>query len=526
MTASRAFLLFAALSIFLTLFYQLGNMAFIGADEPRYARIGEEMLLRGDYVTPTLNFRPWLEKPPLLFWMAAASQSIFGAGEFGARFPVAVTALLGVLFAGFFAWRTRGVRPAILTTMILTTCGLYFTFGRAASTDMPLTAFLTGALAFAFLACEKRGPYAVLAGVCLALAVLAKGIVAVILLAGVMGLYFVLLDEFRLSLKQSVEMTAAFLLCSIPWHYFVWLENGYDFVATFWINHHLARFVTDLHHHTQPLWFFVPILIVGLFPWTFFLTTAANRIWLAGRRLRAEDRDQLFLALWMALPVLFFSLSSSKLAGYILPSIPPAAILIAREWDAIWEGDFLARLRLPLTLALTKAFLLIFSLLLLFGMQIAYRSSWIGALLALPLLAAVCWIHFDRKEGRLPRAFLALAGAAATTAGLAAWVAAPVFQDYHSAQYMALLARPHISREQPLIQYRYFHHTALYYTDYQATDEAVSGMDNLHKWMVRNPQSEYWLITQNHGFQELEREPAAELVAVRGNLYLFRLHTE
>ena len=199
MTQKWSVALFCGSVIYLTLFYQLGNLAFLGADEPRYARIGEEMNLRDSYITPTLNFRPWLEKPPLLFWLEAGSFQLFGVHEWSARLPVGIVALLSLLMMALLAFKLAGPRVAILTVLILSTSMLFVAFARAASTDTILVALLSAAMVCGFQA--TRGVsilWAGSAGVALGLSVLAKGPVAVVLFAGIFGLYFLLEQEIGL----------------------------------------------------------------------------------------------------------------------------------------------------------------------------------------------------------------------------------------------------------------------------------------------------------------------------------------
>jgi len=189
----------------LTLFYQLGNLSFFGSDEPRYARVGEEMNLRGSYITPTLNFRPWLEKPPLLFWLEAVSFRLFGVHEWSARLPAATLALLSLFIVALLTVELAGRRVAVFTVLILCTSGLFFVFARAASTDTLLVALLTTAMVCGFQATRQRTIlWAASAGLALGLAVLAKGPVAVVLFAGVFGSYFLLEQKFGWNLKQII----------------------------------------------------------------------------------------------------------------------------------------------------------------------------------------------------------------------------------------------------------------------------------------------------------------------------------
>ncbi|MGW8182069.1 MAG: ArnT family glycosyltransferase, partial [bacterium] len=133
---------------YLTLLHQLGTLPFFGSDEPRYAQIAKEMHGHGDLITPTLEGRPWLEKPPLLFWMLIASFSYFGPSEWSARLPNAFLALVTAISIGAFTRAYRGLRCGFLAFLILTTSLLFVGYSRAASTDLPMTA----AYAFSMIA--------------------------------------------------------------------------------------------------------------------------------------------------------------------------------------------------------------------------------------------------------------------------------------------------------------------------------------------------------------------------------------
>jgi len=516
--------LFCCSVIYITLFYQLGNLAFMGADEPRYARIGEEMNLRHSYVTPTLNFRPWLEKPPLLFWLEAGSFKLFGVHEWSARLPVALLGLLTLLVVGWFASYLAGGRAGVLAVLVLCTSSLFFVFARAASTDMPLAAAFTTAMVCAFQAWRSnRIIWSAGSGLALGLAVLAKGPVALVLFVGVFLFCCLLLQKIVWRWHQIACGALVFLVCTIPWFWLVWMENGYSFVSTFLINHHLARFVTDIHHHSQPLWYFPVVIVIGFFPWICFLGSAVLRAWRSGSHLLHEDHsDQLFLWLWVLVPLVFFSFSQSKLAGYVLPIFPPLAILVAIEWDHYLKGDTLTFriMRSQLTVLSVMAFLVVGTLMWFF--YSTYRTPVLGILLILPISAGMvrAWVEFRKKHS--VEVFLSLVAAMTLFAALAFWKVAPVLDDYHSARDICRVAVPLISQREPLILYRYFHHSAHYYAAYQTTQESVVRLEDLHRYFLEQPQSDYYILTQEEGWEELQ-ELNPELIRQNGNLYLVRL---
>ncbi len=516
--------LFCGSVIYLTLFYQLGNLAFLGADEPRYARIGEEMNLRDSYITPTLNFRPWLEKPPLLFWLEAGSFRLFGVHEWSARLPVATLALLSLLMMALLAFKLAGPRVAILTVLILSTSGLFVAFARAASTDTLLVALLSTAMVCGFQATRNGSLlWAGSAGVALGLAVLAKGPVAVVLFAGVFGLYFLLEQELGWTALQIAVAASLFFVTSVPWFWQVWEENGYDFVATFWLNHHLARFFTDIHHHSQPFWYFLAVVALGFFPWVCFLGSAALRTWHRRRHLLSSAyRPELFLWLWVGVPFIFFSFSESKLAGYILPVFPPLAVIVALEWEHWLKGDLISHRLMPAQLMALVGYGLAVAVSLIWGSYSAYGALGLGILLALPILGGMTWAYMKFRQRRPLAIFLSLVAAMTLFTALTFWRAAPVVDDYHSARDLCQLILPKISTKEPLLLYRYFHHTALYYTNYQTAQESLSDLAGLQDYFQNHPQSRYYILTQESGWRQLQQLELS-LVRHQGNLYLLEI---
>ncbi len=507
--------------VYLVLFYKLGNLAFVGADEPRYARIAEEMTDRQDYVTPTLQGRPWLEKPPLLFWLEAGSFKFLGISEWSARLPIAFCALIAGLATAFMAGTVSGSRPGWQAFLVLMTSPLFFVYGRSGSTDMPLLAALTVAVVAGYEA--SRGfsfEWALGAGAALGLAVLAKGPVALLLFGGIFVLYSLLTQAYPWTWKQTLLGVLAFLATAVPWYGLVWLRNGPNFVSTFWLNHNLARFLTPIHHHSHPFWYYVPVLLIGFFPWVFFLLSSAARLIRSRGSVLRLHREEVFLWIWFLVPFLFFSESNSKLAGYILPVLAPLAILVGMEWERLLADDVTARRWLRRELVALFTVGLLVCVVLVLGFARVYHSRWLGAALAAPLFLGLAGgFHYFRGR-RLHAVFMVMLASMTLFAAFAYWLAAPVVDDYHSARDLSRVARSSISPERPLILYRYFHHTALYYTDYSATPEAVPDRDALRSYFVSHPQDRYLILTQESGWRDLQDGFRARLIRHQGNLYL------
>lgn len=319
-------LIILALLCYALFFHALGGIGMIGPDEPRYAAVAREMLRSGDYVTPRLFGLPWFEKPPLMYWVAALGYKIFGVGETGARFPSALGATISVFMIYWCGRRFWDRAAGFLAALILASSIGFFAFARAASMDMPLTACLTAALAFFLVAMNDQTPrrrsylYGFYAA--LGLGVLAKGPIAVLLpVLALLG--FTLLrgnrQEWRNWYLRGFWVTAAI---AVPWFALCTIINGRKFIDVFFINQNIERFISTIHGHDRPFYFYLPVLLLLTFPWTFILISALRRKF---------GKNEQMLALWAIVPFVFFSFSGSKLPGYILPVVPAFALLCCRE---------------------------------------------------------------------------------------------------------------------------------------------------------------------------------------------------
>jgi 4-amino-4-deoxy-L-arabinose transferase-like glycosyltransferase len=330
-------LLLAGFCAFLFL-YGLGQFGLIGADEPRYAQVAREMLDRHDWITPVLGGQPWLEKPPLYYWQAMLAYKIFGVSDWAARLPAVFDATFLVLAVYFFLRRFRRgfeLDGALITASSAGMVG----YARAASMDMALAAaFTIGMLGWwAWRETGSRIHLAVFYGF-MALGMLAKGPVAPFLAAGVIVLYAIAVREGRLVLK-TLWLPGILLFCAIalPWYFAVQMGHP-EFFREFIVEHNLGRFSTNLYHHTEPFWYYLPVTALALVPWTVFVIAAfvqSTRSWWAKRTLTGSPEGDLeyqfgvFACCWLIAPVLFFSISQSKLPGYILPVIPAGGLLLA-----------------------------------------------------------------------------------------------------------------------------------------------------------------------------------------------------
>ena len=345
----RALLILAVVAI--CLFTGLASLGLTGPDEPRYAWIARAMAGTGDWLTPKLFGQPWFEKPILYYWTAAIGFNYLNSVEWAARLPSAIAALIAAFAAGLLALWRYGARTARATVLIFVTCAGVIAFARAAAPDMLFTAALALALFFATNIVEKRGCFPVdplrvppsdkldlfLLGVWIGLATLAKGPAAIILAGGSVLLWALATENLKIALRMLHPLAIfAFAIVALPWYVLCARANP-TFFRVFIIEHNFDRYLTKMFQHPQPFWFFGPIILLGLMPWTAFLFGAAFDGLRIFRRGEWRTSSGLFIACWAIFPVLFFSFSKSKLPEYVLPVFPALAVLMAHSFVCAME---------------------------------------------------------------------------------------------------------------------------------------------------------------------------------------------
>ena len=336
--------------------FGLGSLPLVGPDEPRYAEVAREMFARHDWITPTLGGHPWFEKPALLYWMMIVSYRVLGVSEYAARLG---PALCGLLTAVFIFWLGRTVaranqstereNPSALgewsTLVFLSSLGA-IAFSRAASFDIVLTMALTGALCCFFVwhtenATRRNRRWLLVAFYFfIGLSLLAKGLVGIVLPLGTIAVHFIIRRAWPnktllLSLLWGLPIA---LIVASTWYGPMIYRHGWTFVDQFIIQHHFARFLSNKYHHPQPIYFYLPTIAWLCVPWTLLLISGVVRSTLDMRASASAGHLRSFAVSWIVVPTLFFSLSSAKLPGYILPVLPAAALLVGYEIDRYVKG--------------------------------------------------------------------------------------------------------------------------------------------------------------------------------------------
>lgn len=335
----------AVLTVFVY-FYGL-SVSFLGPDEARYAQVAREMFESGDWVTPTLGGFNWFEKPALLYWLQIASYALFGVSEFAARFGSAIFGL-GTLASLWILGRNSNsdnpVRFANYLCLIAASSLGIFVFSRGASFDIIITFPLTAALVSFFifdrrkLEAENKTLFPLLLFYFfIGLALLAKGLIGIVFPYAIVAFYYVLSwripsRSFLISLLWGTLLS---LGVAFVWYLPMYQAHGYEFINEFFIQHHFQRFTSNKYQHPQPFYFFLWVLPLMTLPWLPLFAGALwrnARLWFrpqpsAEKQSRSAASINRFAVAWLAVPLVFFSFSGSKLPGYILPALPAAIVL-------------------------------------------------------------------------------------------------------------------------------------------------------------------------------------------------------
>lgn len=360
-------------------FYRLGAPGLMDPDEGRYAEIAREIFVLRDWLIPHLNLLPYLEKPPLVYWLTALSFKALGYTETAARLVPAASALAGVFLAYGLGRVLWGPGPGVLSALVLASAAGYVALGRILTLDMTFALFLNLGIGLGYLALSRdQARLWTWAYLALGLAVLTKGPVPLVLAGLTWGIWVLVMGAAKFSpppqppikgegVKGRVSLRLRLLyqggvwrrliqpwgwallaVITVPW--FVYVQTRHpEFFRFFILEQHLLRFLTPAIH-PEPLWYYLPVLLGLLLPWTWLLPWAFT----GGGRWR--DPDFRFLVIWAGVIVVFFSLSRGKLVPYILPALLPLALLVGRGLDRLTGAG-----RLSFTGRLLKASLLVWA---------------------------------------------------------------------------------------------------------------------------------------------------------------------
>ena len=485
----------------------LDHRKLIKPDEGRYAEIPREMVVTGDWLTPRLNGLKYFEKPPLQYWATAITYETFGVSEWTSRLWTALTGFLGIVVAGATAARLYDPRTGLYAASVLASSLAFVLLAHFNTLDMGLSLFMEATLCAALLARDafarppRDGPddtqlrqraarrWMLAAWAAMALAVLSKGLVGIVLPGAALVLYLAATRDWALlRLLNPLRGMALFLLIAAPWFVAVSLANP-EFPHFFFIHEHVERFLTTEHRREGPLWYFVPVLVVGLLPWIGVAASGLARAWNAksahGYRNFKPDR---LLFIWAVLIFVFFSLSGSKLPSYILPMFPALAILAGRELARISQRALFGHMLAGVVIALAGC---IAALLLHRFIDSSGSAEAIAAFRQSTIASMAQWLI-----GGIVAAWLAWRArmtAAIVTAGLAATIAWSILLLGHEAlgrgmstYDIAARMKPFIAPDTTIYSVGLFEHTLNFYLKKNVT--LVAFRDELDFGLQQQPQ--------------------------------------
>ena len=369
MTLSRPILALLAVIFLASWFIPSITRTLVRPDEGRYTEIAREMALSGDYVTPRLNGLKYFEKPPLQYWATALAISAFGQNDFTARWWPLFSGFLGLMLVWFTVRALAGNDVAWVSVSLMGAMIYYFVIAHINTVDMSLTAFMTLTMVGLIRgfgldgqSTAKARGWMIAAWAGAALAFLSKGLIGIVLPGAIFVLHLLVSRQWHLLLRMEwVWGPLAFVLIALPWPLLVQSKNP-EWAHFFFIYEHFERFSNVEHGRGGELYYFIPILIVGLLPWTpavlgFFRRDARAAI--TQSYAKAQLNVPLFLTIWCAFLFVFFSVSRSKLPSYLLPTVPAFAMLLAPMMLRLPNVQFsrllIAMALVPLGLAIAAA---------------------------------------------------------------------------------------------------------------------------------------------------------------------------
>jgi 4-amino-4-deoxy-L-arabinose transferase-like glycosyltransferase len=532
----RHVLLLTALCL-LTFFAGMGRSAIGDSDEAFYAQSAREMVEEGDWITPHYNYEYRFQKPVFFYWLIALTYLVAGIGEAAARFPSALAGLGISLVTYACGRRWLSPRHGLLAGTIVATSYGYFTIARSALPDLPLAFFITLATWALFeatgpitaraapqadvpaeVAGTPHGGWIVLAGLAMGLGMLTKGPVgvalpALMILASRIATRATLLPSARgwlgLTWRQIGIGAAVTLVMALPWYLAMVGTHGPAYLERFFVDENLERFATDRYNDRRPFWFYIPIVIGGLIPWSpllFLWFPAAARV---VQRRQALSRGEWNLILWAGVPLVFYTLSVGQQPRYILPVLPPLAMLAARTMlGRIDRAQAESRRHPPFVWAVTASavILLVLALLLHRARPLLFAlspfSGRVGTIVIVVAGVSLILLAWFGRHRHLPAAVAVAATATLLSLHYSVYSAAGL----EPVQQMARLVSSVRQHGEPSGTYRAFVRNLVFYTGVKQNDlvderEAVEFLTRPERVLCVMPQDLLEALERSHGLE-------------------------
>lgn len=328
--ANQALLLLLAL--FISFFFQIQSVPLFDVDEGAFSQATREMFLRHDFLSTYLNNQPRYDKPIFVYWLQAASVASFGVNEFAFRLPSALASTLWLWVVFVFTSKIINARVAWLAVLFMATSMEIALIGKAATADATLNLFITTSMLslYQFLRTQQRR-WLYLTALCVGGGFLTKGPIALVIPAVVSLLHCIMTGQWRrwLQMLRNVTAWALFAMVALPWYILQYLKQGNEFLQGFFLHHNIERFQHALEGHHGAIWYYVPIILLGILPYSSVLIHTLMQF----NKLIHNDFLR-YLLLWFGFVMIFFSLSATKLPHYIVYGYPPLFILMAMHLES------------------------------------------------------------------------------------------------------------------------------------------------------------------------------------------------
>lgn len=353
-----------AILLFLAVFYALwlGSYPLFTPDEGRYSEVAREMVTTGDYITPRMNGVVFLDKPVLYYWLQASSIKFLGLKESAIRMWPVLIGILGCVFVYMSGRQLFNRRTGIISAIILSSSTLYYGGAHYANLDLEVATFVSITLLSFLMATQSkesthRNRLLLSSYIFAGLAALTKGLIGIFFPFMIIGTWIILLNQW--SLLKNIRLFSGiiiFLCITAPWYLLVQQANP-QFFHFFFITQQFSRFLTTNTFNNQNVsWFYFPIVFLGFFPWSVFFIQAMLQKVKNVLKKNASYKVELFLMLWVVLIFIFFSIPRSKTIGYILPILPPLALLIGNYLDTQWNNKKNGGIRMGVILYILLCF--------------------------------------------------------------------------------------------------------------------------------------------------------------------------
>ena len=479
-------------------FANLEYRKLIKPDEGRYAEIPREMVVSGDWTTPRLNDLKYFEKPPLQYWATATAYTVFGEHHWTSRLWTGLTGFAGILLVWFAGLRLFGREAANYAAILLGSSMLYVLMGHINTLDMGVTFFLTLGIVGLLLGQtatdkEKQRNWMLLAWAGLALAVLSKGLMGLVLPGAALFIYCVVQRDFSVLKRMHwLPGLGLFLLITAPWFYLVMKANP-EFFQRFFIYEHYTRFTTKDLGRYQPWYYFIPILLVGMLPWTIVMFDTLLKSWRASKLPDKTFNAARFLLIWAVFIYLFFTVSGSKLPSYLLPMFPALALLMGKQLVEMSSRRLFWMIApmLPLTL-LAVGFAPFTARLADTPLQVQGYGEYANWLVAAALVWSLGVVgtlillrRSDIKEHNKPAAVLVLALSSLLAAQLGASGYNTIAKE-RSAYFIANAIRPYVKADEPFYSVDTYEQTLPFYL--KRTFTLVQYQDEMAFGIMQEPQ--------------------------------------